>query len=323
MYLFDVAPESAELLYRGMRAVALADGAETAKERALLEVARDALGPGHLAGAADALTPLSVEELSHAAAGLSERDRERIVQAMLFMALMDGEGSPEEAKLVSDVAARLQVNEPRVKNLAQLASGRLAFMQWDLTRRGYAKEELLRTAKEEGLRGLYRTFGPLVGLATNHQTAKRYNDLGLLPEGTLGRAYWHFIVDNNLSFPGESHAVAERGTWHDLSHVLGGYPITPVGESTVVAFIAGYRKEDPFFWLFTIALQFQVGLRISPFSPGVRDQVDPKEFMRHHARGAALRRDISEGWDFWTDFPRPLAELRRELNVLPLEEIRA
>ncbi len=320
MYLFDVAPESAELLFRAMRAVALADGAETPKERALLEVAGAALGPDLFADAAGAASPLTVDELALAAADMSGRDRERIVQAMLFMALMDGEGSPEEAKLVSEVAARLEVKEPRVKNLAQLASGRLAFMQWDLTRRGYAKEELMRTAKEEGLRGLYRTFGPLVGLATNHDTAKRYNDLGKLPKGTLGHAYWHFIVDNKLAFPGESHAVAERGTWHDLSHVLGGYPTTPVGESTVVAFIAGYRKEDPFFWLFTIALQFQVGLRISPFSPGVRDQVDPKVFMRHHARGAALHRDISEGWDFWADFPRPLEELRRELNVLALEE---
>lgn len=319
MYLFDVAPESAELLYRAMRAVALADGAETAKERALLEVAREALGPRFPAEGAIEPSPLTLDEATEVARGLDGRDRERIVQAMLLMALMDGEGSPEEAKLVREVASRLEVDEPRVKNLSQLASGRLAFMQWDLTRRGYAKDELLRTAKEEGLRGLYRTFGPLLGLATNHETAKRYNDLGKLPEGTLGRAYWHFIVDNDLSFPGESHAVAERGTWHDLSHVLGGYPITPRGEALVVAFIAGYRKEDPFFWLFTIALQFQVGLRISPFSPGVRDQVDPKELMRHHARGAALRRDISEGWDFWGDFTRPVEELRRELNVLPVE----
>ncbi len=312
MFLFEVAKESASTLLCAMRAVARADGEETAKETALLEVVRDALS---LPGSASDYEPLAAD--ADLLARISVEDRPRVVQAMLLMALMDGSGSRAEAEVVEAFARLLQVDEPRVNNLRQLAERRLERMKWDLTRKGYARDEFLRTAKEEGLRGLYKTFGPLVGLAEDPDTAKRYNDLGKLPEGTFGRAYWEFIVGNELAFPGEPRAVAERGTWHDLSHVLGGYPITPLGETLVVAFIAGYRREDPFFWLFTIALQFQVGVRISPFSKGTHDAVDPELFVRHHLRGSQVRRDLSEGWDFWADFPRPLEELRRELNVLP------
>ncbi len=103
-----------------------------------------------------------------------------------------------------------------------------------------------------------------------------------------------------------------------MLHVVGDYPVTPVGEAEVVAFMAGFRREDPFFWLFTVALQFQVGLRISPFAPGVPHQIDPRSFVRHHERGAKVKLDISRDWDFRAAWDRPLDDLRRELGVGPL-----
>lgn len=315
MFLFEVDAEHRLALLRAMRSVALHDGEETPQERTLLAAVRAALE------IADDLevTPLNgPEELS---SSLRPEERERIVQAMLLMAVMDGSGHPGEAALIEGYARRLGVDEPRVTNLRQLAEGRLLHLRWDLTRKGYARDEMWRTAREEGLAGLYRTFGPLVGMARDADRVRRFNDLGLLPEGTLGRAYWRFIVEHDLGFPGEAHAVAERGMWHDLSHVLGGYGTTPEDEAAVVSFIAGYRREDPFFWLFTIALQFQVGLRLSPFSPATRLRIDPARMVRHHRRGAALSRDLSAPWDHWAQFARPLEEVRRELNVLPLEEL--
>lgn len=296
-----------------MRAVALADGVETPKERALLDASRAALA---LNGTVDDYAPLELRSLS--GLDMPIADRERIVQTMMLMSVMDGSGALVEAELIEAFAKALSVEEPRLVNLRQLAEGRIDAMRWDFARKGYAKDELIQTAKDEGLRGLYRTFGPLIGLANDATLAKKYNDLGTLGEGTLGRAYWRFIVDNNLSFPGEPHGVPERGTWHDMSHVLGGYPVTPAGEALVVAFIAGYRKHDPFFWLFGVALQFQVGLKISPFAAGARDQVDPHLFVRHHTRGAQMTRDISVGWDPYPEMTRPIADVRRELNVLPL-----
>ena len=104
-----------------------------------------------------------------------------------------------------------------------------------------------------------------------------------------------------------------------MLHVVGGYPITPIGEAEVVAFMAGFRREDPFFWIFTVVLQFQVGLRISPFAPGVPHQIDPKSFVRHHERGARVKIDISRDWSFRAEWQRPVADVRRDLGVPPLE----
>ena len=298
-----------------MRAVALADGEETAKERALLEVARDALGLP-----ADAsIAPLEASDTT--LTDLDPRERERVIHAMVLMAIMDGSASIKEATLVAQFAEALGVDDARVQNLRQLAEGRVRYMRFDLTRKGYAKEELLHTAKEEGLAGLYRTFGPLLGLAQDADLARRYIALGELPAGTVGRAYFDLITKNDLSFPGEAGGIAERGMWHDMLHVVGGYTTDPLGEAEVVAFMAGFRKQDPFFWLFTAALQFQVGLRISPFAPGVPDRIDPRRFVLHHKRGSLVKVDLTTEWDFEKDFERPLADVRRELGVVPIADV--
>jgi uncharacterized tellurite resistance protein B-like protein len=313
VYLFDVRPAHAPLLLGAMRAVALADGEESPKERALLEAARDALG---LSEPLAAYAPVTHD--ARALSALDPAEREHVVQSMLLMAIMDGHGSRAEAALIESVAARLAVHEARVANLRQLAEGRVRFMRFDLTRKGYAKSEFLRTAREEGLRGLYATFGPLVGLGHDRDVARAYIALGELPEATLGREYWSFLYRNNLDFPGEG-AIGERGIWHDMIHVVGGYPVDNVGEAEVVAFMAGFRREDPFFWVFTSVLQFQVGLRISPFAPGVPDQVDPRSYLRHHRRGTLVNCDLSRDWDFRADFAVDLAAVRARFNVLPLD----
>lgn len=323
MFLFDVDEPSKATLFRAMRAVAMADGAETPKERALLEIAKKAMGladPRSL----EELSPLdpSADSDARLLESVGARAAERIIQAMILMAIMDGAGSKEEADLVATVADRLGVNEARVANLRQLADGRVRYMRFDLTRKGYARSELERTAKEEGLRGIYKTFGPLLGLAQDPEVARRYIKLGELPEGTVGRAYFDLITKNDLSFPGERGGLAERGLWHDMLHVIGGYTTDPLGEAEVVAFMAGFRREDPFFWLFTVALQFQVGLIISPFAPGVPDKIDPESFIRHHKRGSEVTIDLSTEWRFEEDWNADLEEVRRRYNVLPLEQVR-
>jgi hypothetical protein len=315
MFLFDVADGEKTTLLRAMRAVALADGTETPKERALLEVAREALG---LATSIDDLSPLSPEGLG----GLSKTSGERVVQTMILMTIMDGAGAKSEAELVASFAAALGVDDARVGNLRQLADDRIRYMRFDLTRKGYARVELERTAKEEGLAGIYKTFGPLLGLAQDPDLARKYIAFGEKPVGTVGRAYFDLIAKNDLSFPGEAGGLAERGLWHDMLHVIGGYAVDPVGEAEVVAFMAGFRKEDPFFWLFTVALQFQVGLVISPFAPGVPDMIDPRRFVLHNKRGSMVNADLSTEWSFHDDWDLPLAEVRARYNVVPVESVR-
>jgi tellurite resistance protein len=295
---------------RAMSAVAAAHAPVEPIEQRWIDAVARTLG---LDPAVEDLSPCSPELV--AAHVTDTRSRERVVQAMILMAILDGEATADEVSLVRQFASALGVDEPRLASLDQLARGRALAMWVGLARRSFARRTFEQALREEGLGGVWRIVGPMIGLARDYALVRRYNDLGQLPEGTLGRAYWDFIVKNDLRFPGEPGAVAERGLWHDMSHVLSGYGVDPEGEVSVVSFIAGYRRDDPFFWLFTIALQFHVGLRVSPYSEGHRGRFQPEIVLKALARGAAMKTDISEGWDPWPLMDRPLVEVRETLGV--------
>lgn len=310
--------ESLELTAEEVRAglrmlvtIARADGELAEQEIALVEAAARALGSDERARSLDVLTP------SEAAAALTApRVRERALQAAMLVAMIDGHVRPPELDALQAFARALEVDEPRLANLQQLARGQVRRMWIDLARRSFAKPIFEEAFAKRGLAGLAKIVLPMVGLGADPDLVRRYNDLGKLPEGTLGRAYWRFVVDNELGFPGEG-PVAEDGVWHDVSHVLAGYGTDPEGEVSVVSFIAGYRREDPFFWLFTIALQFHLGIKVSPYSPALHGRFDPALVIRALRRGMAMNRDLSVDYDPWPDMVRPLDEVRRDYGVPP------
>lgn len=309
MHLTQLSAEARDLALRAMRAVAGADGALAREEAALLEQA------ARLLGREAELEPLRPEEL--AAARLDATDAERVVQAAILMALMDGRVDAAEVDAVRRLARAAGVDEPRVRSLALLAEGHTRLMWLDLARRSFAREVFEKAIAREGLRGVWKIVGPMIGRAKDSELAARYAALGELPADTLGYAYFKYIVDNGFGFPGEANAVPESGLWHDIAHVLGGYGTTPSEELQVVSFIAGFSRQDPFFWLFTITLQFHVGIEMSPYSAPERGLFDPARALAAFERGTAVRVDLSEGtWDPWPHFDRPLEDVRRDLGVL-------
>lgn len=309
----SLSPTEIEAALRAMVTVARVDGRLHPAERAWMESASRALG-SRLACDVDALVPIEPDELARLVP--SREGRELVVRVMILVALMDGDVSGAEAALVERVARALDVDEPRVANLRQLEEGHLRLLWLDLARRSFARPIFEKTLKKKGLRGVWKIVGPMFGLAKDPDLARRYCDLGKLPEGTLGHSYFRFIVDNELGFPGEG-IVAEDGMWHDLTHVLAGYGTDPSGEVAVVSFIAGYRRDDPFFWLFTIALQFHLGIKVSPYSPGERGYFEPEVVLGALRRGLRVRCDLSREWDPWPDMARPLDDVRRDLGVPP------
>ncbi len=311
MERLDLGPEEALAALRMMKAVAAADGELSAEERALIDAAAQALG---IDARADDVAPAAPEDVD------ALRDplvRERAVQAAILVAMIDQQVRAEELSAVERFAATLGIDEPRVANLRQLARGQVRRMWLDLARRSFARPIFEEALRSRGLGGLWKIVGPMIGLGKDPALARRYLDLGRLDQDTLGYAYFRFIVDNELGFPGEG-LVAEEGVWHDLSHVVGGYGIDPEGEVSVVSFIAGYRREDPFFWLFTIALQFHLGIKVSPYSPAMRGRFDPVGVIAALRRGMAMTHDLSVIWDkggYWDDLARPLGEVRARCGV--------
>ncbi len=293
-----------------MKAIAMADGDLSPKEVSLIEASGRALG----------LT-IDVRALEHPSIDKVKRTlstpllRERAIQASILVAMMDGQARADEVRAIESLANALGVDEPRVNNLRQVANGQVKRLWIDLARRSFAKPIFEEALAKHGLGGVYRIVAPMIGLGKDPDLARRYGALGELPEDTLGYAYFRFIVDNELGFPGEG-VVSEDGVWHDLSHVLGGYLTTKVEhEVSVVSFIAGYRREDPFFWLFTLALQFHLGIKVSPYSEGMLGHFDPERVLGALRRGMAMNKDLSVDWDYWPDLSLPLEEVRAKYGV--------
>lgn len=298
---------------RLMKTVALSDGSLDDKETSLLDAAARALG---LETSALELDPVRLDAIPVALANATPTLRERALQAAMITAMIDGRVSLVEVATLRSFAAALGIAECRIENLEQLAKGHVRRMWLDLARRSFAIPIFEEALRKKGLSGVLDIVSPMLGLGKDADLARRYNDLGRLPEDTMGRAYWRFIIDNNLGFPGEG-VVAEEGVWHDVTHVLAGYTTEPEGEVQVVSFIAGYRREDPFFWLFTIALQFHLGIRVSPYSPGMLGRFVPELVIRALRRGMAMTRDLSVDYDPWEDMSLRLADVRAKYNVPP------
>lgn len=294
------------------KAVATADGRLEAHERELLEAARKALG--HVGSIDDVEVPDPVA----VAKALPERvTRERLVQSMLLIAMMDGEIQPSELTAIRRYAEALHVDEPALKDLQRVAKGHTTVVKYDLLRRSAMVQTAARAAFEtKGLKGLWSMAGSIYGLDVDPDLAWRYKRLGLLPEGSFGRAYWAHMTERGFSFPGEHKGFPEELAKHDLAHVLAGYDTDPTGECEVVAFISGFMKTDPFGYLFMIFLHMQLGVHIFEGTPVEHMKLPADRVVAALERGRNVNRDLYDPtWDFWADFPLPLTDVRRKYAI--------
>jgi ubiquinone biosynthesis protein COQ4 len=140
--------------------------------------------------------------------------------------------------------------------------------------------------------------------------------LAALPPGSVGRAYFDFMVEESLSADGLVQASQD---WdhdpvppdfalfrermrdaHDLTHVLTGYGRDPLGEFCLLAFMYAHSRN--------LGMALIVAMGWPKLPP-------------------AARRAVTEGWrngrktrwlqdqDFEALLPRPLDEVRRQLGI--------
>ncbi len=298
---------------RCLRSVAEADGQFSEREQRLIEVAAQTF---EFEGALE-LPPIEPVE---AAAALSDpQARERIIQALLVMSLIDGDADEEELKVVRSFAKAFEVDEPRIKNLKHLVAKQHKLLKFDLNRRSKMTSEAVKFAyQQQGLRGVWKTIGPFLSerFALDEKLAQKYQALGDLPEDTFGYAYHQHIRENGFSFPGEPAGFPEALMKHDCCHVVGGYDTDPVGECEVVAFVAGFMKNDPFWYLFMILVHMHLGIETFDKNPLGEMGFDVDRVAAALARGSKVNRDLYDpSVDWWEYFPKPLEEVRTQLGI--------
>lgn len=268
----------------------------------------------------DALGPITPAEL---AAAIDEPAlRTQLVSGMVTMTLVQDHVEAAEQAAIEAFAAALGVEPITLAQLRNYQTERLMALRVDVVRRSLAGPALKQLYEDQGFLAVVKNFASFAGLWENTALAERYRGLANYPEGTLGKELSRFYEANGFKFPGEKHGAPEALLSHDLSHILGGYGTDFRSEGLVLAFQAGYKRQDPFSVLVFLLLNGQHGLRLTAFADPARGFYNDKpgaidEVVRAFARGARTTVDLTDHWDFWAVMDRPVADLRREYGIEP------
>jgi ubiquinone biosynthesis protein Coq4 len=304
---------------RAAKTVATARAAMHPTQRTMIDLAQRLIL--HTDVDVDALTPITPAEL--AAVIPSQQGAERVIRGMVLTCLARGEVSREDAADIERFARALHVEEHSVDHLRQLAEGHLALLRYDVNRRAFTGQAIAQARQADGILALLKDAAVRIGLRDDQETAARYEALADYPERSLGRELWAYYQRNNFPIPGRKHAIPSFATVHDLCHLLSGYGVDGPGEIEVVAFQAGFMKTDPMSTIFFILLQSHLGVRLVAIAPGNKGALDDPHILeraiRAARRGAAVKRDLFDHWDYWPALRQDIEQVRAELGVPPLD----
>lgn len=243
--------------------------------------------------------------------------RKRLVQLAAVAALLSHPIRPAAIRFVEGLARQLVTHDPVIEVMQALAA-RKHFKVRVLAMRRAMRALFKEAWLHGGWRGVLGFAGAMFfGLAASADRLWSYRRLGLLPEGTLGRAYWTHMTDTGFGFPGEKGGIPGPVAYHDVAHVLAGHDTTPLGEMQQGSFQAGNRREDGFFFLQFVLLQFHHGVKITPTAPPRYGQFQPDVVLWAIHRGAQCPVDMTHQWDFWPLMQLPLEQARARCGLLP------
>jgi hypothetical protein len=243
--------------------------------------------------------------------------RKRLLQLAALAVLLSRPVRAESFAYLQALAEHLGTHDPVIDVIRALLRGRRRTVRLLAMRRGLRvmfKEAWIA----EGTWGVLRLFGALaLRAAVNKDQLWHYKRLGLLPEGTLGREYWKHMTEVGFGFPGDVAGIAASVAYHDIAHVLAGHDITPLGEIQQGSFQGGNRREDGFFFIQFVVLQFHQGIKITPGAPPAQGQFEPAKVLWAIHRGAQCSVDMTHQWNYWPLMSLPLREARARVGLLP------
>lgn len=267
---------------------------------------------GHSLTAAD-LQPIAARDVRIDGA----HRRKRLLQLAALAVLLSRPVKPSSVDYLKALAGTLATHDPVLAVIDALSRGRRRLTRVLAMRRGM-RAMLKEAWHAEGPLGPVRLLGALLlRAAVNRDKLWRYKRLGLLPDGTLGREYWKHMVATGFAFPGEPAGIAESVSYHDIAHVLAEHDTSPRGEIQQGSFQAGNRREDGFFFVQFVILQFHQGVRVTPGAPPAFGHFDPELVLWAIHRGAQCNVDMTHQWNFWPLMHLSLDEARRCCGLLP------
>lgn len=318
-------PDLAPYELRAMSMVARAAKSGLARpQRAMLDAARQLVLESELD--VETLPPITAAELaSHCDDPAQAR---QLIRLMITMSLADGPPTGEQMALLESFATALNVDEPAVNVVGHLAKHRLLRFRLAFARRSHVRIYLRNTYHLLGgvlpvVNAILRFRGMI---REDRETAARFHALENLPKETLGYQFYRHCKEEGLPFSGEKGGFPPGALYHDFTHLLAGYDTSPEGEMKAAAFQAGFTQHDADFFtaLFAIVIH-TAGVNLAPFPmPVLLGRIGQGdlalEVLRAWQRGAAMRVDLGDGWNFWEYVELPIEVARERLGVPPLDQ---
>jgi hypothetical protein len=303
--------EQLPIVMRTLRTALRPDGALDARERLFLDTYARITGFER-----DAADPLPLRPHEVLSIG-SAHPRKRLVQLSALAVLHGLPLRAESLQFLKTLSQHLATHDPVIDVIDAVHHGRTLKARMLSMRRGMrvmAKEAYLA----EGAMGVLRFLAALaLKVRVNKNKHWNYKRLGLLPEGTLGREYWRHMTEVGFGFPGEPAGIPDSVAYHDVLHVLAGHETTPHGEIQQGAFQAGNRREDGFFFVQMVILQFHQGVQVTPATGAFTGHFHPDLVLWAIHRGAMCSEDMTHLWNFWPLMGLPMNEARARVALPP------
>lgn len=309
--MFELDDPAAASVLGAMSAVAAATGPLRPADRtALAAAATIVLGRSECPDL-DAVVHPTPEQLAIAVP--SDGPRRMTVGLLVVMATVDGTLSSAATDTVAGYASALDVQEPAVDDLTDLATNHVRRARADMLRRN--RESI--TGHWSNADTYDRWIMPY-RTSPDPELEARYDALGSLDEGTFGRTFHSFYAEHGFTFPGHPDAANEQFTTpHDSTHVLSGYDTSVQGELLVSTFTGGMHHEQALAGhILPVITSWHLGIPLAEFAGSTTGALDPRKFFVAWDRGAQVHGDTFRApFDFWATVASPLEQVRERMQV--------
>jgi len=245
---------------------------------------------------------------------------QQLIQSLVILAIVGDRRNWHTYHCIRQLARRLKVKNAGLRYLQLWCLKANWLLILDVYWHGFIAQKYRYEWRRRGWRWLLGGAATYLGWMQNRALTQQYRQLQWLPPTTLGHAFWQFYQQHHYAFPGERQGLHEGLAFHDVTHILGDFDISPEGELQAVALTAGYQQfGDALASLIFIILQQHSGIQIGLLSqaqqgwlarPNVADH-----FVRTFVAGAAMTVDLAQTWDFWDAVEHPVAALRQRYNL--------
>jgi hypothetical protein len=305
MHTLVISAEAGSILLAAMAAVS--EDPEHVGVRQLLAFVSDEVGV-----AAELASSPNPAEL---AAAITQPDaRLAALERLMLAAMIVPPLNAARLERLDAHAAALELgHEPALRDLHNALAGHHRRLTAALLGRFPPSERIRRAWRRGGLGDRWRLVKAMMKLPDG-QTAARYQGLGELPEGTLGRTFFDHCRRNGFALPGERGALPESMVFHDMAHALVGAGTDIPGEAHMGGFEAGCLRERGFTMLEFALMLFNLGARLPTDAAPAVGAIDVGVLLRGYADGKRATLDILS-WDPWADANESLAVLRERYQI--------